>query len=82
MPGFEGSLSKTEIDGLTTYISMMTNSKPATTIDTASANVNYVFQGYTKFLDPDGYPAVSAPWGTLDALNLNTGRYVWKIPVR
>ena len=79
MPGFEGSLSKTQIDGLTTYISD-DNSKPATTTDNASANVDYVFQGYTKFLDPDGYPAVSTPWGTLNALNLNTGRYVWQIP--
>jgi quinoprotein glucose dehydrogenase len=79
MPGFEGSLSRTQIDGLTTYISD-DNSKPATTTDNASANVDYVFQGYTKFLDPDGYPAVSTPWGTLNALNLNTGRYVWQIP--
>jgi quinoprotein glucose dehydrogenase len=62
-----------------TYISD-DNPKPATTPDHASANVDYVFQGYTKFLDPDGYPAVSTPWGTLNALNLNTGRYVWRIP--
>jgi hypothetical protein len=27
-----------------------------------------------------GLPAVSTPWGTLNALNLNTGRYVWQIP--
>src|ERR1700716_4607598 len=81
MPGFEGSLSKTQIDGLTTYISD-DNSKPAATTDNASANVDYVFQGYTKFLDPDGYPAVSTPWGPLNALNLNTGRYVCQIPIR
>jgi glucose dehydrogenase len=40
----------------------------------------YDFAGYRKFLDPDGYPAVSTPWGTLTAINLNTGKTVWKIP--
>lgn len=41
----------------------------------------YHFTGYKKFLDPDGYPAVKPPWGTLNALDLNTGRYLWKIPL-
>jgi glucose dehydrogenase len=41
----------------------------------------YRFTGYRKFLDPDGYPAVQPPWGTLNAIDLNTGRYLWKIPL-
>jgi quinoprotein glucose dehydrogenase len=41
----------------------------------------YRFTGYDKFLDPDGYPAVAPPWGTLNAINLNTGEYLWKIPL-
>ncbi len=40
----------------------------------------YIFTGYRKFLDPDGYPAISPPWGTLNAIDLNTGKYLWKIP--
>jgi quinoprotein glucose dehydrogenase len=40
--------------------------------------LSYMISGYTKFLDKDGYPAVSPPWGTLNAINLNTGEYVWK----
>ena len=40
----------------------------------------YRFAGYGKFLDPDGYPAVLPPWGTLNAINLDTGAYLWKIP--
>ena len=39
------------------------------------------FTGYKKFLDPDGYPAVAPPWGTLSAIDLNTGAYAWKIPL-
>jgi quinoprotein glucose dehydrogenase len=41
----------------------------------------YRFTGYKKFLDPDGYPAVAPPWGTLNAINLNTGEYAWKVPL-
>ena len=39
------------------------------------------FTGYKKFLDPDGYPAVAPPWGTLSAIDLHTGAYAWKIPL-
>jgi quinoprotein glucose dehydrogenase len=41
--------------------------------------MNYRFTGYQRFLDPDGYPAIAPPWGTLSAIDLNTGEYVWKI---
>jgi glucose dehydrogenase len=41
----------------------------------------YTFTGYRKFLDPDGYPAIAPPWGTLNAIDLTTGKYVWKIPL-
>ncbi len=43
-------------------------------------DMKYHLTGYHKFLDPEGYPAVAPPWGTLNAINLNTGEYVWKIP--
>jgi len=42
--------------------------------------MKYATDGYNKFLDPDGYPAIEPPWGTLNAINLDTGEYAWKIP--
>ncbi len=42
--------------------------------------VSYSISGYSKFLDKNGLAAISPPWGTLNAINLNTGEYVWKIP--
>jgi quinoprotein glucose dehydrogenase len=36
---------------------------------------------YADFTDRDGRPAIKPPWGTLNAVNLNTGEYEWKIPV-
>jgi quinoprotein glucose dehydrogenase len=47
----------------------------------SSTTPKYRFSGYRKFLDPDGYPAVVPPWGTLNAIDLNTGEYLWKIPL-
>ena len=41
----------------------------------------YSFTGYRKFMDPDGYPAVAPPWGTLNAIDMNTGRYLWRVPL-
>ena len=46
-----------------------------------SPSARYRFTGYKKFLDADGYPAVAPPWGTLSAIDLNDGRYLWKIPL-
>jgi quinoprotein glucose dehydrogenase len=40
--------------------------------------VPYSIVGYNKFLSKEGYPALSPPWGTLNAIDLNTGKYVWK----
>ena len=40
----------------------------------------YRFTGYNRFVDPDGYPATATPWGTLNAIDMNTGQYVWKVP--
>ena len=43
--------------------------------------VLYTSSGYTRFFDPDGYPALRPPWGTLNALDLNTGEYRWQRPL-
>jgi quinoprotein glucose dehydrogenase len=41
----------------------------------------YRLKGYTRFLSPEGYPGITPPWGTLNAINLNTGELVWKTPL-
>ena len=37
----------------------------------------YGYTGFNRFFDEEGYPAVKPPWGTLNAINLNTGEYKW-----
>lgn len=41
----------------------------------------YQMTGYHKFLSKEGMPAIAPPWGTLNAINLNTGKIAWKIPL-
>ena len=41
----------------------------------------YTHTGYNRWLDPDGYPAIKPPWGTLNAIDLNTGEYLWRVPL-
>ena len=38
----------------------------------------YRFTGYDKFLTKTGKPVLAPPWGTLSAIDLNTGEHVWK----
>ena len=45
-----------------------------------STIVPYKHKGYTKFLDSNGLPGISPPWGTLHAINLNSGAYLWSVP--
>lgn len=47
--------------------------------DTAITYLNVT--AYAQLKDPEGHPAIKAPWGTLNAINLNTGDYAWTIPV-
>ncbi|MCF6284246.1 MAG: PQQ-binding-like beta-propeller repeat protein [Candidatus Hydrogenedentes bacterium] len=46
-----------------------------------TGKLNYLFNGYHKLLDQDGYPGCKAPWGTLNCINLNTGKIEWKVPL-
>ncbi len=79
MPSFP-SLSPDELRALIDYLIKGTNKELASG-DSAASPSPYRFSGYTRFLDPDGYPAVAPPWGTLSAINLNTGEYAWKTPL-
>jgi len=41
----------------------------------------YEFAGYERWRDSSGFPAIKPPWGTLSAIDLNTGEYRWRIPL-
>ena len=76
MPAFTG-LSAADRHAVASYI---LNGDAGVAKGSGNGKVTYDTMGYRKFLDEDGYPAVKTPWGTFNAINLDTGEYVWKIP--
>ncbi len=44
------------------------------------SSIPFKHLGYHKFLDSNGLPAIDPPWGTLKAIDLNTGEYIWSVP--
>ena len=49
-------------------------------VDKTTGSISYKHTGYNKFLDSNGLPGISPPWGTMHAINLNSGEYIWSIP--
>ena len=79
MPPFP-DLKGPDMDALLRFLEV-SDKVAAQTAQAKSGEGEYVFTGYRKFLDPDGYPAIAPPWGTLNAIDLATGKYLWKIPL-
>ncbi|MGN6494354.1 MAG: outer membrane protein assembly factor BamB family protein [Agriterribacter sp.] len=85
MPGFN-HLTRHEKNAIASFILDLKAEQPQKytgriTDPPVQAKPAYGFTGYVKFLSKEGYPAISPPWGTLNAIDLNTGEYVWKIPL-
>ena len=85
MPAF-GGLAPKQIAAVVQYLmdgrdTAGTEAVADSKTEPAAGNTNtFDFDGYKRFLDPDGYPAVAPPWGTLSAMEVSTARYAWKIP--
>jgi quinoprotein glucose dehydrogenase len=45
------------------------------------ARKRYNLKDYIHLEDQDGFPGVKPPWGTLNAVDLNSGELVWKVPL-
>ncbi len=77
MPGF-GQLSAEKQQVIASYIQGITPKEIESKQN--STQIPFQMEGYNKFLDANGLPGLSTPWGTLNAIDLNTGQYLWKIP--
>jgi quinoprotein glucose dehydrogenase len=79
MPGFGGGiLDNGAISGLVNYL--VTGKDIAEQIGMNPNVLKYRSSGLQIVLDPDGYPPITPPWGTLNAIDLNKGAIRWKIP--
>ena len=79
MPAFP-NLTSEQVNALVQFVSEGEN-KELSFGQPAPPLMRYRFSGYTRFLESQRYPAIAPPWGTLNAINLNTTEYEWKIPL-
>ena len=77
MPGFP-NLYEDQLNELVEFLLTGENKELSGSAEQLPA-MKYRLTGYRRFLDPDGYPAITPPWGTLNAIDLSTGQYKWKI---
>jgi quinoprotein glucose dehydrogenase len=79
MPAFR-QFRGAELSALAAYL----KSPPGEVTSPVSAQgvpARYTIDGYPLFLDPHGVPAISPPWGTLNAIDLIKGEILWKVPL-
>jgi quinoprotein glucose dehydrogenase len=77
MPGFD-HLGRPAIQAISRYV--LTGKDTAASATGYVNRLQYTHDGYNRFLDPDGYPAIEPPWGTLNAIDLDGGAIKWTIP--
>ena len=82
MPSFAG-LPEVEKRAALEYLgySSRADTAPSPWRRTRGTSAPYEFVGYERWRDSAGYPAIKPPWGTLSAIDLNSGEYRWRIPL-
>jgi quinoprotein glucose dehydrogenase len=80
MPGFN-HLGDESVRAMVRLLASGENSSVTPAATPSPFQLKFHIDGYNRFLDPEGYPAVKPPWGTLNAINLHTGEYAWRIPL-
>jgi quinoprotein glucose dehydrogenase len=79
MPGFP-ALQQSGVQAIVDYLVAGKITRLSVTGPSASPDYVKYTLGDNRLYDPDGYPVLEPPWGTLNAINLNTGAIDWKIP--
>jgi quinoprotein glucose dehydrogenase len=78
MPAWAGVLDNATINDLVNYL--ITGVDVVSTKDSNPNFLKYRSSGLQILLDPDGYPPITPPWGSLSAIDLNAGEIKWSIP--
>lgn len=88
MPGFRGlgadalyAVGEYVLTGRETMSATDTQLARETRSTNAAVTSPYTLAEAARFQDPDGYPAIEPPWGTLNAIDLATGDYAWRVPL-
>ncbi len=79
MPAFpEAQIGQPDLQALVDFLMLRDRSLPP---KAQTERPVYSFAGYPRFFDQEGYPASKPPWGSLNCLDLNTGKLLWKVPL-
>ena len=78
MPGFGASLGNNTVNALVTFL--LTGKDVADSLSTLPTYLKYRSTGVILWQDPDSFPPITPPWGTLNAIDLNRGTIRWSIP--
>ncbi len=77
MPAFS-HLGEDVVSAVTKYI--LHHENPTVQGQVQRNSLKYGTDGYNKFQDEKGFPGVKPPWGTLTAIDLDSGEFKWRIP--
>ena len=80
MPGMP-NIDQEEVEAISAYLTGMESSEADDHRAEKNTTLPYAMVGFGRFKDNRGYPVVKPPWGTLNALDLNTGEYLWQVPL-
>ena len=78
MPAFATSLGDSGVAELVEYL--VSGTPTRRTPRDVPTFLKYRNASFDIFLDHEGYPAIKPPWGTLTAIDLNTGATRWSLP--
>lgn len=80
MPAFS-YFSANEVDDLVAYLESKGEVAPPERAAASTQVSPRYAQTAPFFEDPNGVPAIAPPWGTLNAVDLNKGEILWKVPL-
>lgn len=83
MPAFP-NLTKEDKEALMAFLfekKDLRNEKARPVGDSLDTRHRFVHDGWNVLTDQSGYPGVKPPWGTLNAIDLNKGEILWKVPL-
>lgn len=83
MPSFP-NLSDYEVSALIAYLFDKTDLKNPKFVHVKKMKerrYRYAHSGWNVLTDHEGYPGMKPPWGTLNAIDLNEGTILWKVPL-
>jgi quinoprotein glucose dehydrogenase len=80
MPSFS-HIPEPERKAIVDFLFDKTSAVPENIATAPEETTTYQHTGYNRWYDSQGYPVSAPPWGTITAINLNTGEHLWQVPL-